>query len=429
MLTTDISRKKHTSINGKYTLDTPKVINAFFSISIILGVILHFNDIIATNISRMAIIGSLFFGYAGVFLFIIKSSKKLYENRIFYIWLILCAYMMSIGIVFSGGLWRSSVSINWLLIQDLRYVMYTAIGFVFANKSLINKYHQVMKFLGVAAIIFGVLALLNYDFSESAYNINIRQGIWTISYYYWWLSAAIFAYLFSYSRITGKDKFIGYGTFITYVVLGILFLKRSVVINGVFLIIITDYLKPNRNKSNNKYLKLALKMGKIIMVIILVSVFWGDRIHLLLNDTYLGNVVEAIFSRFEIDSFRTYDRSREADLYFVYVSWFYWIFGQGIGNYVSVGGYFLNALHTGFYNIIYKGGVFYFLFWIYLIKNFVKALFVKNRLSEYTLVCLCVALSATLSLLYEFSFTYTILPIGYSTSIAYLVQNMKKRGN
>ena len=49
MLTTDISRKKHTSINGKYTLDTPKVINAFFSISIILGVILHFSDIIATN--------------------------------------------------------------------------------------------------------------------------------------------------------------------------------------------------------------------------------------------------------------------------------------------------------------------------------------------------------------------------------------------
>ena len=72
--------------------------------------------------------------------------------------------------------------------------MYTAIGFVLANKSLINKYHQAMKFV-VAAIIFGVPALLNYDFSESAYNINIRQGF---DYFLLLLvlSAAIFAYLF-----------------------------------------------------------------------------------------------------------------------------------------------------------------------------------------------------------------------------------------
>ena len=81
----------------------------------------------------MAIIGSLFFGHAGYSYLLLKALKSYMKTESLYMVDSLRLYDY-IGIVFSGGLWRSSVSINWLLIQDLRYVMYTAIGFAFANK-------------------------------------------------------------------------------------------------------------------------------------------------------------------------------------------------------------------------------------------------------------------------------------------------------
>ena len=89
-----------------------------------------------------------------------------------------------------------------------------------------------MKILGIFAIIFGIIAIFLFDFSL---DISARINTWTLSYYFWWLSASVFAYLFAYSRIMNKDKLIGYGVLIIYVILGILFLKRSVLFNAIFL--------------------------------------------------------------------------------------------------------------------------------------------------------------------------------------------------
>lgn len=412
-------------INVKKTqqenLFADRLITIFFFTAILLGVCLHFTALLPERTNTFLYISSLVFGYAGIFIFIIKtSSDKLKHNRIFYWWILIVVYMTSFGMISSGGKWRSHDSLSWFVTQDLRYVMYMAIGFALANKAFIKKYHKLMKFLGGVCIVFGILALKDYNFNINIVASGGRIGIWDISYYYWWLSASIFAYNFSYSRITGKDKFIGYGSFITYLVIGMLFLKRSVLINILALLTFTTFLNSRQDKVDKKINPRVIRIlivGALLIVVILVL---GKQ----LKNSYFGVVFDSLINRFTEGESLGYDRTNEASKYFASVSPIYYIMGQGLGNYV-ITDHFLNALHIGLYNIIYKGGIFYFAFWIYLIIDFIKKIFIRKQLSQYNLVCLCVALSATLSMLYELSFTYTIDIIGYATPIAYLVQSEK----
>lgn len=403
---------------------TDKIVLFCFSIAIYFGVVMHFIEILPSNIYWLTLYTSLGFGYVGLIIFFVNRSRSLYENKVFYLWSFIATYMLVIGFIFTGAFPGTTYSLSWLTLQDLRYVMFVGIGFAFANDKYIIDYHRMMKILGIIAIVFGILSIMNYQFNISL--INTRIGVWSLPYYYWWLSTAIFAYHYAYSKITGKNKVIGYGVFAVYTILGILFLKRSVLINVLFLVVITEILQPSKVTSN----RLISRIVKVLLFILIIVIFYlmfNETINRMIGNSYVGEVFNSLFERFKSDDLSTYDRSAEKNIYFSTATNLQILFGNGLGNLQILGGKLINALHIGAYNIIYKGGLIYVIFWIYLLSNFIKAFMRKRQLSKYLLVCLTVALSASFSMLYEFSFTYSILPIGYSTAIAYIVQNQKRK--
>jgi hypothetical protein len=244
-------------------------------------------------------------------------------------------------------------------------------------------------------------------------------------YYLWWLPSAVFAYNFAYTRMTGKNKIAGYGSFFAYLILGLLFLKRVAFINCAFLFFLSLIFNPTQKTIPLK----KIVFVSVMVIIAIVSVFFLFDI---INDTaiyeYGKNIFENLFNRFEKDSFTSYDRAEEAIIVFNDSSSLEKIFGYGLGSYAVVNGHLYPTLHTGLFNYLYKGGVFYLGFWIYLFIQFIILFFKRKKLSKYSLACLMVAFSAILSSFYEFGFTHTIMPIGYATPIAYLIGlNRKER--
>jgi len=317
------------------------------------------------------------------------------------------------------------MDLSWLISQDIRYLMYFTLGIILSRKNFISFYHRTMQYLGILAIIFGFVAIFLYPFQFSSLELGARLGIWDVPYYLWWLSASVFAYNYSYSRMTNKSRVIGYGCFLVYLIFGLLFLKRSSLINCLFLLVFPFIMKRNLQKIS---LKKVLLFSLLIMFCVLLFILFKDIILESNIFKYISVAVDQLINRFEIDSFSTYDRARETSNFFEKSSMLDIILGYGIGNYLVYDGFLYNALHTGWSNLFYKGGIFYFGFWVYLFINFIILFYKKRKLSDYMLACLMVGFSASLSMLYEFSWTYTILPIGYATPIAYLLQSEKNRG-
>jgi hypothetical protein len=408
-----------------YNSRDAKIASWLFFIAIALGVVGHFSGLMTVTLRYSIFLTSLGCGIVGIFLYMLTGlSTNQKENRLLIIWFFLCAYMVIVGVVnylFSDHTTHS----GWLISQDIRYIVYFSIGFVLANKNYINFYHLLMQYLGILAMIFGFIAIFLYPFQFSSLELGARLGIWDVPYYLWWLSASVFAYNYSYTRMTNKSKVIGYGCFLVYLIFGLLFLKRSSLVNCVFLLIFPFFMKRNLQKIS---LKKVLLFSLLIMFCVFLLILFKDKIIESNIFKYISVAVDQLFNRFEIDSFSTYDRARETNLFFSKNSIVDILLGYGIGNYYVYDGYLYNALHTGWSNLFYKGGIFYFGFWVYLFITFLVLFFKRRKLSDYMLACLMVGFSASLSLLYEFSWTYTILPIGYATPIAYLFQSDKKRG-
>jgi hypothetical protein len=73
--------------------------------------------------------------------------------------------------------------------------------------------------------------------------------------------------------------------------------------------------------------------------------------------------------------------------------------------------------------VIIRGGLPYLLFWIVIAFTAVKRFIQRKRLNDMGKVCLCVVISALISNIYEFSWSYTVIGFCYSGAIAYLIQN------
>lgn len=406
----------------KDNLKIKRILIGLFYLSVGIGVALNFMALMPIKISQILVMLSLLFGYTAILFYIVISYNWLESNKVFYYFLVVLIYMLIVGIMLSHGRWRSSESFGWFINQDLRYVMYMALGFSFASEGLFDRYHKMMQFLGVIALIFGAIALKNYKFDINLVASGNRIGTWDLPYYLWWLSECVYVYNFSYSKITGKSKVIGYGCLIAYLILGLLFLKRSCLVNVIAIIVITTQLKQTKKssiKNNFKFLLFLMLFG--------ITLYFAYKLaQKNVGIPYVNAIINSLLGRFENGNLQSYDRSIEKNLYFITVSKISIITGQGLGNYI-ITDRLINALHIGFYNIVYKGGVVFLIFWIYIIINVAKKIFIRKNLSEIELVCLATALSAFLSLVYEFSFTYTILIIGYATPIAYITQAKIRR--
>lgn len=389
----------------------------FFYIAILSGVVTNFAGVLPDSIKYLFYAISIVFGYHGIFLYIISKRKTAKSDHFLMLWLFLVLYMFILGFIRSN-FYTNNFDVGIFLSTDVRYVMYITIGIIMANPKYISNYHQIMLKIGYLSIIFAVIALINYDFDIYRAQLGSRIGIWELPYYLWWLSGGVFSYLYPYSRLTGNNKIAGYGSLISYSVLGLLFLKRSAFINTIFILLITEYFLYDCVQGNAINAKKNIKFMLTVLMVFFVFV-------LLLQLPYFNVVITNLFARFMTQgNFFEYDRAYEATTYFEQVHFFDLILGQGLGHYVQTYRQ-INALHTGVYNTIYKGGIIYLIFILAICKNSIKAFIDRKELSTYSLICLCTSFSFLTSLLYEMSFTYTLVILGYATPIT-IVFNTKK---
>jgi hypothetical protein len=350
------------------------------NLSIYIGVMLHFQNVMNQGVTDILHAVSLVGGYFGITLFLLSHGNKV--NKICYWWIVVCVYMFLLGLINPYGGTRS---LYILFKTDLRYCMYMMIGLCYATPQWFSMYRIVMKKLMILAAVFGIIALFLFD-----YNLNTilyRSNTWTMPYYLWWLPGSVFAFAMSEGAFGKTNKKICYAALGAYLILGILFLKRATIVNVTFLYVFIFFAKVLRDYSyKEKLLRFFL-----IVVIACVLIFAVTRV------PTVSNIANMVFDRFVNSEIDSYDRAVEAETYFRECGIMQIITGTGMG----ITSHNYSSLHIGFYNNILKGGLVLFGFWFCIFIKSVASAIKIRRLDENQTLCLCVTVSALLSLFFR----------------------------
>jgi hypothetical protein len=379
----------------------PTVSTQLMNLSVYIGVILHFQNVMNQGVTDILHAVSLVVGYFGVTLFLLSHGNKV--NKICYWWIVVCVYMFLLGLINPYGGTRS---LYILFKTDLRYCMYMMIGLCYATPQWFSMYRIVMKKLMILAAVFGIIALFLFD-----YNLNTilyRNNTWTMPYYLWWLPGSVFAFALSEGAFGKTNKKICYAALGAYLILGILFLKRATIVNVIFLYVLIFFAKVLKEHTNKK----KLLQFFWIVIITCVLIFAVTKV------PTVSNIANIIFDRFINSEIDSYDRAAEAEMYFRGCGIMQIVTGTGMG----ITSHDYSSLHIGFYNNILKGGLVLFGFWFCIFIKSVASAIKIRRLDENQTLCLCVTISALLSFFYEMGWGPNIIAFGYAASIGYIFQ-------
>jgi len=410
----DVLRQSNREISIDDRLD---IIRINISISVLAGLVCNFAGVLPDSIKYPFYAISILFGYATIFFSLmynaVNSKTKLYLAS----WMFVVMYMIIVGVVRISND-KSSFDLGNFLAQDIRYVMYFGIGIILSDKRYFSFFNSLVICLGFLSIIFGIIAIANYRFDYSAILLGSREGIWTISYILWWLSGDVFQYLYPYARIVQKQKVIGYGSLFTYFFFGLLFLKRSSLINSIFIVVITEVVRGKTGyaeKENPENRREGFGFFGLICILLIALI--------LIKIPYTSVLIQQLILRFSSQGgFMEYDRAMEARGYFDSVGLMRTIVGEGIGSYYTTYRK-INALHTGMYNTYYKGGIIYSFFVYISISRAFRGFYKARIVNRYYAVCICACSSFALSMLYEGSWTYTFGIMVISAAIAYCINS------
>ncbi len=371
------------------------------------GIALHFAGILPESIKYVLYGISLVFGFLAILVgYSICFNKKV--KMYLGLWILFIIYLSIVG-AFKSDFYSQGTSINIFLSQDLRFVMYVGVGILFADGVFFDNYIEIMKKIAFVSIIMGFFALANYNFSYAVASEGQRLGLWSLPYYLWWASGSVFAFMYPYSHITGKNKVLGYGSFMAYATLGLLFIKRASMVNSILIIIVSELFCNTRGNKKNQFAIFKI----IISLLIILGIAYAIP--------YSRALLSAMIDRFGSQGGALeYDRAREAQAVFAVLNSSDVFFGQGIGHYVQ-GERLINALHTGLYNLVYKGGVLFVLMFVYFVIKTIKNVITNRSLSATESICLCTSVSYLCSMFYEASWSYTIYMVQYATPIVALL--------
>lgn len=401
---------------SNYLRNEQRVLLLFY-ISIALGIIIHYLAKLSGPVMVLSVLASFFSGFAGIFLFM-ATNRTSHLSK----WLIfILVYLLIVGISYGSfnPFFRGGGDFSRIITSDLRFIMYVIIGSILATDRYIGYYHQVMRFLAIWAVLLGVAGILSTDFNLRA--VTERELAWDFGYYSWWLSASICHYWGFYSIVSKKEKLLGYSVLLVYLLLGILFLKRAAVVNVFAILIIANFIS---NKSKMLFIWRLAGVGMFFILTIWLLNIIGAQVV-----TVAVNQLSQRFSA--LDDLEQFDRQIEGTAYFDNATNKQVLLGNGIGHYPPLYIYGwdrdrLSALHIGYYNIVFKGGLLLALFYFLALVGVLKRLFWFSRLTRYEKVCLGIALSLFISLLYEASWAYTLTPFGVYPTLFYL---LRKRDN
>lgn len=397
-----------------FIITTKKLIYGCSFIAYVAGLATHFAALMPESIKYLLYAASLACGFFSILLgYAVCSNRNV--KQYLGLWILFIFYLLIVGLI-QSGVYSEGTSVNIFLSQDLRFVMYIGLGILLAD--YFDDYVKMMSIFAFAGIVMGVIALANYNFSYAGAVEGDRMGLWSLPYYLWWASESVYAFMYPYSRITNRYKIFGYGSLICYAVLGLLFIKRASLVN-VFVVLIFSEILANPSQKGNA-IKFIFKISLVI----------GSVAFVAYSIPYSKALVQAMLERFGSQgNIMEYDRAREAAAVFAQMSFPDKVFGLGIGYYIKTSRT-INALHTGFYNLIYKGGILLLLMYIYELFQTVKNFIRMRKLSEIERVCLCTSIAYCCCVFYEGSWSYTIYMLQYVTPIvALLTHSYKSKGD
>ncbi len=405
VVTDDNIKRKDNRLSAKVT---PLHI-ILFVISIFIGLFVNFMGVLPNSVMVVGCYASIITGYGGLAVYM--SDSKAYKNKGFIIWMLLIVYMLIAGFVVNAfGV--GSYSGSNLLTQDIRYCMYAAIGFALSDERYVNIYKRLMQFIGFVAIFFGIYGLLTYEFNISGVLEGERIGIWGISYYCWWMVGSAAVFLFSYALAGGNKKSVAYICFGLYLTLGLLFIKRQPVVEALILFVLIKLMYKQRNK--------MLKTVGLIIVAVIVLAWLSTKV------PYIRALVDSLTDRFEQD-YSTSSRVDEVGYFKNISNFFTYLFGYGLGNEFIFEGVHKNAIHIGFYDVLYKGGIMFLLFYAYLFKSALCMAFRQMRgqinLNPMEIASVAVTLLAVISLTFGMCFTYTTVIINFATPFGIVISH------
>lgn len=352
-------------------------------------------------------------GFAILAIFTYFSSYSVHKSSFsLKLYMIAVLYMLVIGIL-GGSLQVDKPTLMLTITQDIRYVSLFLLGGIFAqDERLMDMFHQLLQAVAVIAVI---MALISVILIVQGGTLIARGGEDSTSYHYWWAATTCFAYCGFNSFFSQENKKINLGVLILYFLVGMSFLKRSCFINSVIVVILSFYLLSKQGKGKKIFSNLIL----LLFVAFIITIILPGA-----SDKVFG----LLFERFSdtASDMNGFDRLMEYESYKYITTLSQQLKGFGIGNYIYYDRYgnnsevsLLNALHLGYANIMYKGGIVYALFYIFTYLQIFLNWFRRKQNASRYLVCFGVSISALISLFYEGSWTYTILPFCISAPIFY----------
>lgn len=390
--------------------------NGFFSVTA-LGLIL---GLIYPIINDGSIIANLFSIFAtllpiiAVFIFYNRCNHGTFIFLRFYVFVAL--YMIFVGVVkggFSGGISHVLSVIG----QDIRYLMLFWLGGLYAsNDRYMAMFHRLMLMVARIGFIMGVIAVVLWSTSGS---LTLRgTGDNHLIYSLWWGPSVCYAYCGCYGLLKKKNRRLFLGVLILYFIMGLGFLKRSSTVDTIVLFGICMYLLAKTEKAGSS-----------------VGMFFLAGIFVFVVNSFFGGVLDNLINRFSetTNDIESFDRLVEWRAFQENSSTMDKIFGCGVGNYLLFNRFGLEGLnaestnvdmlHLGYANIIYKGGVFYALFYILLYIKIFTVWSKKKAKTPMYFVCFAVSVCALISLFFEGSWTYLIIPFCISAPIFYATNN------
>lgn len=218
--------------------------------------------------------------------------------------------------------------------------------------------------------IIAIIAIcsLPYIFLTENIDINLalRRGYtWTEIFTY----AALFWAFIPFTIISflkGKNLTLSIVYWMGAIVLNLLFLKRFILVDSFLLLVVIFFLNTFRKEKFFNSLRFALTLGILLTALLY---FKGDTVLPLFDAT---------FKRIESSSedISGFDRFIESENYLKDVSAFQLVFGTGFASTHQGLGKEAYALHIGWANFIFKGGLIFFL--LVLIPYFKLTRLLKN---------------------------------------------------
>lgn len=400
--------------NGKRKIyQYSSIENLFFKVTkwaLLLGLFYPIVNNGSTITNLISLLCTLLSITAIVLYYSISNRPKLSTLTCFYIFVVL--YMLIIGVVgggFSGGRTHFMKTMS----QDVRYVSLFWLGGLYAlSDKYMVYFHKIMLLLARISVVLGLVALA----------MLIQRGVFIargveetdVIYHLWWALICCSVYSGYYALINRSKQRVFLFVLLLYFVLGMAFLKRSCFVDVIIIVVFALFLLSRQGRLGKGFGMMAF-VGFIVMLVIFFF------------PTIFDDVFSSLFSRFS-------DTAEDVDSFDRLVEWRVFqdnttlrdrLFGKGVGAFLIYERYgkgeasVLNALHLGYANIIYKGGILYALFYIILYIKVIVNWFRNRKKTSFYLVCFGVAISSLISLFFEGSWTYTIQPFCISAPIFY----------